>query len=312
MDLLSRLNRWAYRQDENFMTEAFVCLLLFLQEHEQVAAVQLFKKISNGHIDVTAADCNEVTIVTQITTNEGRPDIEIKSTTSLGYIEVKSESGLGHDQLKRYRSSLSKSGYTDTFLILLTKYPVENGSNHHKPDLYLRWSDIYEHLSQLTISNDLSRYVVDQFMQFLEAKGIVMDHVSWQLVEGVKSLHNLLNMIGKAIEHNSIKSKPLSGGKEYIGYYTEGNRCWVGIYYNQPAYLLFELNLKKTIDSKNLAKLGLTDQDQDRPDRVFISIDLSNELNHFFSRDRTSQLKYLESKIAEWRDLEVRARKNGY
>ncbi len=213
MDLLSRLNRWAYRQDENFMTEAFVYLLQFLQEHEQVAAVQLFKKISNGHIDVTAADCNEVTIITQVATSDGRPDIQIKSTISLGYIEVKSESGLGLDQIKRYRSALSKSGYADTFLVLLTKYPLGNGLNHHKPDLCLRWSDIYEYLTQLIITKDLSRYVVDQFKQFLESKGIVMDHVSWQLVEGVTSLHNLLNMIGKAIEHNSIKSKPLSGGK---------------------------------------------------------------------------------------------------
>ncbi len=75
---------------------------------------------------------------------------------------------------------------------------------------------------------------------------------------------------------------------------------------------MFELNLGKSIDSKNLIKLGLTDQDQDKPNRIFIRIDLSSELSHFFSRDRTSQLRYLESKIAEWRDLEERASKNGY
>ncbi len=311
MDLLSRLNRWAYRQDENFMTEAFVYLLRYLQKHEQTIAARLICQITNHHLKITATECNDITITIQVSTDEGRPDIEIKTPKSLVYIEVKSESGLGVMQMKRYRTALEKSGYEDTFLCLLTKYPIERGSDGDHPDFFIRWSNIYEFLSNVEPSNDVTRYVLNQFMQFLESKGIVMEHVSWQLVEGVKSLHNLLNMLGKAVESNKIVSKPLSGGKEYIGYYTDEKKNWIGIYYNRPASLVFEVNANKPLSSSNLKALDLTETNLDMPNRISIEYDLSNEENHFFARDRTSQLKFLETQVAEWRKLEQKARKLG-
>lgn len=311
MDLLTRLNQWAYRQDENFMTEAFVYLLQYLQKHEPKVAARLLSQITNNHLKVKTEECNDITISTQVSTDQGRPDIEIKTSKSLVYIEVKSESGLGVMQMKRYRTALEKSGYDDTYLCLLTKYSIVKGSDGDHPDFFLRWSNIYEFLSNIVVTNDVSRYVLNQFMQFLESKGIVMEHVSWQLVEGVKSLHNLLNMLGKAIESNKIASKPLSGGKEYIGYYTDEKRNWIGIYYSQPALLIFEVTSNKPLDANSLKTLGLTEADLDMPNRISIKFDLSNEENHFFARDRTSQLKFLETQVAEWRKLEQKARQLG-
>lgn len=310
-NLLSRLNHWAHRQDENFLTEAFVHLLDFLLEHEQAAAAKLLKQLTAGFIKVSAKGCSSITISTQVSTDEGRPDIEIRTPTALVYIEVKAESGLGVQQIKRYRSALDKSGYENTFLCLLTRYSITHEKDDDQPDLHLRWLQIYEFLDKINVEGDVSKYILEQFMGFLEEKGIVMDHVSWQLIEGVKSLQNLLNMLGKAIENNGIDSKPLSGGKEYIGYYTDEKKNWIGIVYEEPASLEFVMNTNKAPDAKQLKSIGLSEDDMDSATRIVIYVDLASEENHFFSRDRTSQLRFLEKQVATWRKTEQKIRALG-
>ena len=311
MNLLSNLSHWAHRHDENFLTEAFVYVLQFMLDREQGAAAKLLNQLTAGHLKIKAKDCIDITVTTQVLTDEGRPDIEIRTPSALVYVEVKAESGLGVQQMKRYRAALEKSGYNDTFLCLLTRYPVEEGIDGDKPDLHLRWLQVYEYLDKIENIGDVSRYVLNQFMEFLEKRGIVMDHVSWQLVDGVKSLQNLLNMLGKAIENNEIASVPLRGGREYIGYYTDEKKNWIGIFYEEPASLKFEINTKNAPDDKQLKSLGLSGENMEASTRIVTYVDLSSEDNHFFSRDRTSQQRFLEKQIASWRKTEQNVRQLG-
>ena len=46
-NLLVRLHKWAFRQDENFLTETFAYVLEYLCEHEPEAASDIIFRLTN-------------------------------------------------------------------------------------------------------------------------------------------------------------------------------------------------------------------------------------------------------------------------
>src|SRR5213082_1993494 len=91
-NLLLLLHKWARRQDENFLTEAFAHLLQHLLDEEPEAAVGFLESLTGGFLRVKAAEARHVALRTQIILSEGRPDLEIRTIEQLVYVEVKSES----------------------------------------------------------------------------------------------------------------------------------------------------------------------------------------------------------------------------
>src|ERR1700688_2325476 len=119
-NLLLRLHKWAWRQDENFLTEAFAHLLRQLLESEPEAATELLSLLTASFLKVRVEDTRLVEVHTQVVETEGRPDLELRTAKQQVYVEVKVESEPGAGQLLRYRRLLRQSDAESTLLILLS------------------------------------------------------------------------------------------------------------------------------------------------------------------------------------------------
>ena len=76
----------------------------------------------------------ELAITTQVTTENGRPDLELRTSDSLVYVEAKVGSDLRPRQLTCYPDELKRSGVLNTTLILLTRYPPELPPSESPPE----------------------------------------------------------------------------------------------------------------------------------------------------------------------------------
>src|ERR1700722_2549593 len=90
-NLLVRLHKWAVRHDENFLTETFAYLLEYLAENEPEAAAEIVARITSGIITLSPQHMRVLEVRTQISGEEGIPDIELRTGQHFVIIEVKSE-----------------------------------------------------------------------------------------------------------------------------------------------------------------------------------------------------------------------------
>jgi hypothetical protein len=215
-NLLLSLHKWSRRQNENFHTEAFVHLLRHLLKYDSKFAVNLLRRLTGELLDLKPEDAHLVTLTTQIEISTGKPDIEIKTKDHLIYIEVKVEAGLGDRQLKRYRIDLQKkSAFKSKSLILLTRYPFVFKEDDEKPDLIIYWYEIAEwlesELKEGVVEHSSGSYVIGQFLEFLQARGMTIEQVGQELIskdfiQGLQSLNNLMNMLNQIF---TLKKLPL-------------------------------------------------------------------------------------------------------
>ena len=239
-NLLVSLHNLASSQDENFLTEIFAFLLNFFSIHENKSAIQIMNLITDGKFRPSVKDLNSIDITTQINTSEGRPDIKIETKTHLIYIEVKVDSDFGTDQLKRYKKALSLSQKT-TLLITLTRYHHVLHKADIPPDFGVRWSQLSDWLNELNLINNVSIFVTNQFITLLKKRGVAMKEISWQLKDGITGLINLIDVISEALAATNINKIKKSAGWDWRGYYIE-EKFFVGIYFNQPNLIIFNLN----------------------------------------------------------------------
>ena len=301
-NLLVNLRKWVSRQDDNFTTESLAHLLRHLCENESEVAARLLTKMTNCSIAFTPDTTKVATIKTQVTTEEGRPDIEISFPGSLVYVEAKVESGLGPDQLERYRRELDRAREqgkaTQTALVLLTRYPPPDTGV--KPDAAIRWHDIAEWLSlercQNTINDPVSAYLVDSFLGYLKERGMIMEPVRRDLIGGAQSLWNLILMLKEAATAcgQSVKE---SGEFERIGFTLGDRRFFVGVQYDSANVIIFH-TMKVRIDPKAATKIGFGDVRKRyySPDKRawWHTLDLAAKDGDFFTHPLVGQKECLE------------------
>ena len=249
-NLLCILHKWASGQDENFVTDSFAHLLRCLLVREPGVAVDLLAELTGAFIRLAPEQAPKVNVETQVTTDHGRPDMEISLRDYLAYVEVKVEQEVRQEQLGRYEQALQKSGVPHTRLILLTRYPQMLDSEKETPDnqgqwFSVRWFQI-AHWLERSLCDDLLTdpvgvHVVSQFVSFLQVRNIAMQQVRPELSAGVRSLRSLLSMVAEALASCKVSSKT-SKAWEYIGFDCDSNRFWVGLYYDEPEALVFETN----------------------------------------------------------------------
>jgi len=295
-NLLSKLHKYSHRQDENFITESFVHLLVHLIEFEPKIGINLLNKLSSNKLWDDEDKSKRISIQSQIKTDEGIPDIEVRSIDKLMYIEVKVESDFSHNQIKRYKNVLKKSDCTKTHLTVVTRYPYTESSESEieMPDSSFRWHHIVNWLDKLVedIDNDVSHFIINQFVNFLKMKGIAVEKISWELINGIKSFNNLMVMLREAIVANKLK-KRRGSGKTWDGYYLDD--YWVGIRYESPNTIGIYTNhpVKKTKNKQT--KLGLIGEDKCWGNEL----DMEAEKVHFFALSKESQFQCLEKFIKE-------------
>jgi hypothetical protein len=310
-NLLLRLHKWARRQDENFHTEALVHLLRHLLQNEPVAATNILKGITGEVLDLVPAEMASVNINTQVSTLEGIPDIEIKKVPDhLVYVEVKVEAELGELQLESYREALTKSGFKRMGLILLTKFSVTEQIKAKCNDT-LRWYQIAEwlecELAEKRIQQPLSIYLVEQFLEFLKQRGLIVEKVSKQLIEGIQSLLNLLVMLEKALNLIRAKSIEFDIQSEWVGYFFkfDTGKYWIGLRYDRPQVLLVEEKTDKASYEQIASDKYYWGDDEYwylRHERD-LSRHLSSEGKQFFELLKSGQLQYIEQFITESLDV---------
>jgi hypothetical protein len=240
-NLLTMLNKGA-KQDESFVTDAFVHLLWHLLKNEPEAATKLLRLLTSGLLAISSECTAQVRIITQVSTSTGRPDIEIRSPDWLIYVEVKVNSPIDQSQLTRYLDALGRSGTKNTGLVLLTRYPeTVNGLEKQPGFCQTRWCEVADWLQaeKARMHDPISVYLTNQFVSFLGDRNIAMRQVTSELAPGLTSLRSLLLMVGEALHRCELKFKQ-NAAWDYIGYYCHRNKYWVGIYFDEPDSLCFE------------------------------------------------------------------------
>ena len=220
-NLLVRLHKLAKKQDENFVTEAFVHLLQSLKEQDSDAVRALLIPLLGLAGEETELSLNHLSILTQFHTPYGIPDIVLRGDRLLFYVEVKIESDFGEHQLSRYRSDLADKGKeldVSTRLITITKYPIDNLAVEERPDHAVRWHKISDWLSELKTEDPEAKFLTRQFNNFIRERGVAMDAVGWEYIKGSIQLKNMFNILGEALASKKINIHSKSMAINWFGY----------------------------------------------------------------------------------------------
>ena len=113
----------------------------------------------------------------------------------------------------------------------ITRYPYSfyQEDTTEQPDIDIRWHQIVEWLEAVKPLLEITKQIVNQFIDFLRRRGIAMDKVSWNLVEGILSFRNLLSMISEALTAVKTPLYRSSAAWDWYGYYIEDKKFFVGI-----------------------------------------------------------------------------------
>ena len=224
-NIFSALAKYNSATNENYLTEAFVFVIDSLLEKDRDIGLEFLTKLCVRNNDFSFETDEVISVSTQETTEQGRPDIKVSSPNKLIYIEVKHDSPLGYQQLERYKKALDSSPAELRHVILLTRFAVdlEEGEQPYK---HVRWYEIYNWLTsaRTKVKDPISVYLIDSFNSFLEVKQMSLQKVEWEYINGVSALNNLINMIEIAIQGASLPIYGKSPGWDFKGFYVEDNK----------------------------------------------------------------------------------------
>jgi hypothetical protein len=304
-NLFLRLHKWAHRQDKNFCTEALALVLQHLLDRQPDVGVQMIKLLTKDLLCVPSNDAGKVELRTQVITKEGRPDIVIRWTQHLVVVEVKVGSDLHQGQLPDYQLFLRNSGLAKTGFVLLTRYPPTVSKRDKESIHLIRWHEVANGIDKELrgegIVDPVTRYLCEQFVEFLGARGMNLTQVGKYLPEGLRALGSLLNMLKEAAAACKV-SAAMTGavGLEYIGLSIESPRYWIGVYYASPEKLWF--GSKTRIGPEAASKLGVCEPGQENgieDGYYWQSAELDSEPIHFFARTKVGQIEWLEKFLRE-------------
>ena len=229
------------RKPENFSSEAFACLLRNYRR-DQPGALREVLGVLAGSSFWKGVTSGSISIKTQVPTKEGRPDIEIIAPGRRVFVEVKDTSGTHSGQLRGYAKELDRIEGRK-MLVLLSGYHSEPNPVHVERAVRRRWDQVADTLDGILkkglLRNCVSRFLTKQFGEYLREEGLAMNKVRSNLIPGVRSFVNLLDMIRDAIE--KCQKKPRASDQyDWVGFYIDGGRMWVGLAYGDPSVIRFE------------------------------------------------------------------------
>lgn len=210
-NLFVRLSHWATRQGENFLTESLAITLTTLLENEPAAAARVLHRLTGGCFDLGSDAVVGVRLRTQVTTDSGRPDLEISVQGRLAFVEVKDEAAAGEGQLEGYAEDLKNSGVDKTQLIFLSRYRLEPSESRPDGLVEWRWFEIgdwlQEELAGDALRSEPTRFVVAQFVDFLRWRGLTMDKVDRGVVDGARAVNSLCELLYEAANRCGVTTQ---------------------------------------------------------------------------------------------------------
>ncbi len=294
-NLFTSLNRWASGQSENFLTEAFVQLLNRLLANAPHEFDSLIGSLTRNKVKSHDGNRSDIQIRSQASTELGSPDIEISGPNIHCFVEVKDGAPVDPDQLRRYSEVLSSRVEQTRCLVLLTRYrpPPINQPFLVEP---VRWSHVAEWLGEFRAErqiDDATAYLLDQFLGFLEDKGMTAEKVGWELIAGLDQLVNLKVMMQEALVSAGAYRVWTSYGGDFSGAAmpdrdTNSSAYFLNIWHSDPGRIIF---VTKEANVRLDRRAGWTDHPNGQIKRTLM---IDSEENHFFSRSLNSQRELLE------------------
>jgi hypothetical protein len=242
-NVFAALSKYGSAAEENYLTEALAFLLRTLLERRPDRGIELMRWLCGlSALD----DPQAISVSTQSSVEEGRPDLEIRQRgVALAYVEIKPDAPRGAGQLEAYAAALARSSDPVTQLVLLTRSRSAAQQTTLAPERYhhLCWYDVHDRLGQIASADDeLTRYFITAFRDFLRPKGMAMQRVDWQYIGGVPALHNLIQMLEAALVE-AVPGVPLrrTAGWSWYGFYLPGG-LWCGVRYGDHLRVMVENN----------------------------------------------------------------------
>lgn len=157
-------------------------------------------------------------VIPESSADSGRPDIVIKCENEQRIaIENKIDAAFTVNQIERYKAEFK-------YVFLIYRYLSEPAQANYATDSFT-WYKIYSatksYIEQLPDNyNVINKYLLNQFLAHLEDTNMGAEKVSWEILEGTRSLFNLYTQIQEALER--LK------GRKLIGKYKMGG---TGVWY---------------------------------------------------------------------------------
>ncbi|MCK4387898.1 MAG: PD-(D/E)XK nuclease family protein [Dehalococcoidia bacterium] len=296
-NIFSALAKYNSAMDENYLTEAFVFVINSLLQQERPIGIEILAQLCVKNNEFSFDIGEDISVSTQETTEQGRPDIKVSSPDKLIYIEVKHDSPLGLQQLERYKKALEPSTAAIKHVVLLTRFVIDFEEQEEKPYKHVRWFEVYNWLANTKVraKDPVSIYLIESFKSFLEAKQMSIQKVGWEYINGVPALINLINMIEVAIQGAPLPIYGKSPGWDFRGFYVESKEFWCGIYYNNPLIIMFTMMDKKKFNAKLVETPSYTVKEGRY--RMWFSLQLEDK--HFFSLGKDEQLEEITKFVKE-------------
>lgn len=295
-NLLVSLNKWASGQQENFLTESFVHLLNALAQNSPVAFVSMISLMSDRKINPPADLTNQFIVTSQVDTDEGTPDIEISGPDSYILIEVKDESPIYMEQIERYYRVLEENKTRDKCLILLTKYQTSSITGSV---IKLRWTQIAEWLLKINdeIEEEATNYIVRQFIEFLEYRGMSVNKAGWEMVAGIEQFRNFKTLLKHSMESAGAHRVWSAYGADFNGWAipdpeSNSSKYYVFVEFENPRRLIFSCPPDEVLENYRDEWI---ERGRNQLEKI---IDLGSEEIHFFARELDSQREVLENFVA--------------
>lgn len=244
--LFSSLHIWARHQDENFCTEGLIYLLRLMLKDAPTQALEIISWLTDGLIgsDTTA---NSIRISGQVTSDEGRPDIEITAPNKTAWIEVKVDSKVGSTQLQRYRRELYKKP-GEVRLVLLSR-STEQLAPENRPDRSRRWIDlsvVLQKSSRDSIVPTKASIVLEDYLEFLGTRQMKLNRIGETASRSISEVATLLSQLKLACSSAGVECRA-TFSKDCMGYSLGTSPClgWIGFNFTDPQWLFFTTNGSK-------------------------------------------------------------------
>lgn len=245
VNVFSALSTYGSSEEENYLTESFVFLINLLIERVPNEGVRFLNRLTGSLPLHSITQPRLVVIRTQVTCEQGRPDIEIREgEDTLAYVEIKHDSPIGYGQLEYYLNQLNQSGYTNVQLVLLTRSRASATETTLAPADYhhVCWYEIYNWLAAISHRDEVSQYFIGAFMSFLEEKNMNLKKVTWEYMQGTKSLLNLTIMMETAAKEIMPEMTfRRTAGWNWRGFSLD-SAYFFGLRFDHPSLIVFENN----------------------------------------------------------------------
>lgn len=168
-------------------------------------------------------------------------------------------------------------------LLTRSKHSIQETQLEQERFHHVCWYQIAGCLSEADLKDEISRYLVVQFLDFLKQKDMSMEKVTWEYIKGLPAMMNLLSMMATAI----AEVNPEFNVRKTIG------AAWAGYYINDDLFIGFRFSTHMSITLEN-----------DRGYNPTFKRELELEAIHFFSLSAGEQLesliRFIETSIQEY------------